>query len=44
MNPAGVIGMEREMGSLSAGKLANIVLLDKELQVQKVFIRGKQAY
>lgn len=44
VNPAGVIGMEREMGSLSAGKLANIVLLDKELQVQKVFIRGKQAY
>lgn len=41
INPAKVIGMETEMGSLSTGKLANIVLLDKNLQVKKVLIRGK---
>ena len=44
INPAKVIGMETEMGSLSAGKLANIVLLDKNLQVRKVLIRGKIAF
>lgn len=41
VNPARVIGMESEMGSLSIGKLANIVLLDKDLNVERVLIRGK---
>ncbi len=44
INPAKVIGMESEMGSLSIGKLANIVLLDQTLQVKKVLIRGKLAF
>lgn len=42
MNPAKVIGVDKEMGSLEVGKLANFVLLDADLQVKHVFIRGKE--
>lgn len=41
-NPAKKIGIFNEYGSLSAGKKANLVLLDKDLNVKSVFLNGKQ--
>lgn len=40
LNPARVIGAEREIGSLEVGKQADIVVLNSRLQVEKVFLRG----
>ena len=42
INPAKSIGIEDKMGSLEAGKLANVVLLDKDLQIKAVIINGKK--
>lgn len=41
VNPVRVIGESDRLGSLEPGKLANMVLLDKSLNVVKVFIKGK---
>lgn len=43
-NPAVVIGMESDVGSLEAGKLANFVALDEALNVQAAWVRGKNVY
>lgn len=42
VNPAKVIGEYGKIGSISKGKYANIVLLDKDLNIKKVFIKGKE--
>ncbi len=42
VNPAKVIGEYHRMGSLSEGKLANIVLLNSSLEVQRVYVKGRQ--
>lgn len=42
INPAKSIQVDDKMGSLETGKLANIVLLDKDLQIKAVIIEGKQ--
>ena len=41
VNPARAIGIYSRCGSLEPGKLANVVLLDKSLNVVKVFVKGK---
>jgi N-acetylglucosamine-6-phosphate deacetylase len=43
-NPARVIGMEKEKGSLESGKDADIVLLDDELKVVLTMVGGKVVY
>ena len=40
-NPARVLGIEDSRGSIAPGKLADIVLLDKDLQVKCVIVRGR---
>ena len=40
--PAGVIHMEDRLGSLKEGLCADIVILDKDLQVKAVFVDGQQ--
>lgn len=42
LTPARVAGVDAQMGSLVAGKLANIVVFDAEYQVQNVMVRGSQ--
>lgn len=43
VNPAKSIGMYEKFGSLSSGKLANVLLLDqKTLELKKVILRGKE--
>lgn len=39
--PARAIGLEHEIGSLAVGKCADLVVLDKELNVKAVYIDGK---
>lgn len=41
MNPAKLIGIDQEYGSISPGKVANIVLLDRELQIKAIIFKGK---
>jgi N-acetylglucosamine-6-phosphate deacetylase len=40
VNPAKEMGIYKEYGSLTPGKTANIVLLDKELNIKYVILRG----
>ena len=42
LTPAERVGREREIGSLAPGKRADIVLLDRGLNVQRVFIGGTE--
>ena len=43
VNPAKVIGVYDQYGSIDPGKTANLVLLDRELKIQAVFLRGEPA-
>lgn len=40
-NPARVIGLEDEIGTIEAGKLANLVFVDDVFNVKKVMLGGK---
>lgn len=40
-NPAMEIGVYHQMGSITIGKLANIVIINKNLEIQQVYIKGK---
>ena len=40
-NPARALGIENDYGSLEAGRLANVVLLDEELNIHAVLLRGR---
>ena len=40
-NPALVLGIEKDAGSIAVGKRADILICDGELNVEKVFIDGK---
>ena len=41
LTPATIIGLEGEIGSLAAGKRADLVLLDRELNVTGLFVNGE---
>lgn len=41
VNPAKILGIYDRFGSISAGKIANIVLLDKGLTIKYVILKGK---
>lgn len=41
VNPAKAIGIYDLYGSITPGKIANIVLLDKELNIKSVILKGK---
>jgi len=40
-NGARVIGMDREIGTIEVGKLANLVFVDDQFHVRQVMLRGK---
>ena len=40
-NPARAIGIEHDYGSLEPGKLANVLLLDEELNIHTILLRGR---
>jgi len=41
LNPAKVIGMDQEIGSIRRGKIANLVIVDDEIKVEKVILKGQ---
>jgi N-acetylglucosamine-6-phosphate deacetylase len=41
LTPAKILGLDGEIGSLEAGKRADILLLDKDLQVNAVWVGGR---
>lgn len=41
LTPARAIGIDDERGSLEAGKIADVVVLDEELDVKHVIVRGR---
>ncbi len=48
LNPAKIIGIDRQLGSLDRGKIANLVItdkpiFDKESKVKRIFIDGREA-
>jgi hypothetical protein len=42
LTPAERTGLENDLGSLEPGKLADVVLLAKDLKVHRTFIRGHE--
>lgn len=40
LTPARIAGRDRELGSIASGKLADLLVLDRELQVQGVYLAG----
>lgn len=42
LTPAERVGMNREIGSLQPGRRADVLVLDRELRVQRVFVRGTE--
>lgn len=43
-NPAQTVGIYDKTGSITKGKLADIVILDKDLNLKHVIMRGKQLF
>ncbi len=43
-NPANVLGVLDEMGTLECGKLANFVIVDKDFNIKSVYIKGQKFY
>ena len=42
LTPARILGVEHDLGSLAAGKRADLVLLDQDLNVQRVWYCGRR--
>ncbi|MBL8825941.1 MAG: amidohydrolase family protein, partial [Planctomycetaceae bacterium] len=42
LTPARIAGHDRDLGSLERGKRADIVILDRDLHTQRVFIDGRE--
>lgn len=40
--PAKFMGLETETGSIAVGKRADLVLFDKDIQIKRVFVSGKE--
>lgn len=44
LNPAKLIGIDKDYGSIEEGKIADIILIDSAFNVKKVFLEGKQIF
>jgi N-acetylglucosamine-6-phosphate deacetylase len=41
LTPARIVGRDRELGSIAPGKVADLIILDKTLEVRQVYLAGK---
>ncbi len=44
LTPARIAGHDGEIGSIAVGKRANLVVLDKDLQVRRVYVGGRHCF
>lgn len=44
LTPARIAGWEREIGSLEIGKLADVLVLDRELHIRRVIVEGRECH
>jgi N-acetylglucosamine-6-phosphate deacetylase len=44
LNPARVLGLQDQIGSIQEGKLANLVVFDKEFNIVETILRGRTVY
>jgi len=44
INPARLLGIDREVGSIAVGKRADIVVIDEQFDVQYTFLDGKMVF
>jgi N-acetylglucosamine-6-phosphate deacetylase len=44
LTPARIAGMDQVTGSIEPGKLADLVILDRDLNVREVFVQGKSCF
>jgi N-acetylglucosamine-6-phosphate deacetylase len=42
LTPARILGVERDVGSLTVGKRADLVVLDANLEVKQVYVGGER--
>ncbi|HZK33287.1 MAG TPA: N-acetylglucosamine-6-phosphate deacetylase [Tissierellaceae bacterium] len=42
LNPAKAINVEETLGSIEIGKIANLILFDKNINIKKVILKGKE--
>jgi N-acetylglucosamine-6-phosphate deacetylase len=40
LTPAKIAGFDKTLGSITPGKIANLLLLDQHLHVSKIFLKG----
>jgi N-acetylglucosamine-6-phosphate deacetylase len=44
LTPARILGMDQTLGSLEVGKVADLVVLDRDLHVRQVYVAGRKVF
>ncbi len=44
LNPARILGLEKRMGSLKEGQQGNLVMFDREFNIKKTILNGREVY
>jgi len=44
LNPARVLDVDNQLGSLENGKLANLIIFDREFNIERTILKGRQVF